>query len=479
MRLRRVLGALVALLLVSALVAGTLTGLFADVARGGLSATGLGGSGDASIPSGTVDTPGPARPPSSPVASEPAPAVLPSPVLLVAEPGQPPRPVRVAAAVEKAADGKVGGRISASVLDVGSGKVLYASRARRAAVPASTMKLLTSAAALSALGADHRFTTRVLQPERGQIVLVGGGDPYLSGRRRAGRASVAELAALTARRLEAAGQTRVALRYDASRFTGPAFAPSWPASYADQVTSISALWVDQGRVTGGSPGGRVADPAAAAGRAFARELKREGITVRSVKAGRAPRRAAALASVPSMPLGRIVELLLTASDNDAAEVVLRQAALASGQPGSFTGGRRAVGQRLRALGVWLEGTAIADGSGLSRDTKVPAESLTRLLRLAVDDDHPELRPLLSGLPVAGVEGSLRSRFLDDASVAGRGLVRAKTGTLRQVHALAGYVRSVDGSLLVFAFLVNDARNEYEAKLWLDRVTSALSQCGCR
>jgi D-alanyl-D-alanine carboxypeptidase/D-alanyl-D-alanine-endopeptidase (penicillin-binding protein 4) len=86
--------------------------------------------------------------------------------------------------------------------------------------------------------------------------------------------------------------------------------------------------------------------------------------------------------------------------------------------------------------------------------------------------------VLTGLPVAGVEGSLRIRYVDDQSLAGRGVVRGKTGTLAQVHALAGYLRAADGSQMAFAFLVNDASDDYAARLWLDRVSTALSRCGC-
>ena len=86
--------------------------------------------------------------------------------------------------------------------------------------------------------------------------------------------------------------------------------------------------------------------------------------------------------------------------------------------------------------------------------------------------------MLTGLPVAGVEGSLRTRYGDDQSLAGRGVVRGKTGTLTGVHALAGYLRTAGGSLLAFAFVVNGAENDFAAKVWLDRVSAALSRCGC-
>jgi D-alanyl-D-alanine carboxypeptidase/D-alanyl-D-alanine-endopeptidase (penicillin-binding protein 4) len=72
--------------------------------------------------------------------------------------------------------------------------------------------------------------------------------------------------------------------------------------------------------------------------------------------------------------------------------------------------------------------------------------MVKVLRLAAQDRHPELRAVVTGLSVAGVEGSLRTRFFDDASLAGRGVVRAKTGTLRKVHTLAGTVRTSDGSV---------------------------------
>ena len=173
------------------------------------------------------------------------------------------------------------------------------------------------------------------------------------------------------------------------------------------------------------------------------------------------------------------QLLLMASDNDAAEVMFRQAAL-SGQAARFVrgGGRKAVHDRLQKLGVLDPSVRIIDGSGLSRQTRVPADSMAKVLRVAMEEKHPELRGVVTGLPVAGVEGSLRVRFFDDAATSARGLVRGKTGTLTGVHSLAGFVRAPDGSLMTYAFLVNNPKNEYEAIIWLDRVTAALARCGC-
>lgn len=101
--------------------------------------------------------------------------------------------------------------------------------------------------------------------------------------------------------------------------------------------------------------------------------------------------------------------MLTNSDNDIAEALARQTALASGQPASFEGAEKAVTARLAALGVDVSGSRFADGSGLGRSDKVSAGLLTGLLAKAADPERPELRPVLTGLPVAGFTGTLRSR----------------------------------------------------------------------
>jgi D-alanyl-D-alanine carboxypeptidase/D-alanyl-D-alanine-endopeptidase (penicillin-binding protein 4) len=375
------------------------------------------------------------------------------------------------------------GSYSAAVLDVGTGATLFGHQAGRALIPASTMKLLTGGAVLSRLGPSHTFHTAVVSPAAGEIVLVGGGDPYLTEKPKPGefprRASLSDLAKRTAAALGKRKITRVRLGYDASSFSGPAWSPAWPSGYRDQVTPVSALWVDEGRVTGRSPGPRVKDSSRAAATVFAAALRRNGVRVSGVRPTRAARSAAQVAAVSSPPLERIVEQMLMASDNDAAEVLFRHVALAAGRPGSAIEAGKAMRAELTRLGVWIDGTRIVDGSGLARQNKVPAATLVRLLRVSADDQGSKLRAVVTGLPVAGVEGTLRRRFGDDASLSGRGVVRGKTGTLRQVQSLAGMMRTRDGSLLAFAFLVNSPKNAYNARVWLDRVTAAISTCGCR
>lgn len=474
------------LLVVAGIVAGILTGTFSAVARRGLYATGLWSDGGALTvpPSVFASSVGSSAPvPTDGRTPDPSPGSTNglTPVLRPAQAGPTPRGSRVAAKVTGVQRRGKLGSFSGSVVDAGSGKSLYGKNADTGYIPASTLKLLTTTAALSILGPDHEFTTKVVAAGSSHIILVGGGDPYLEEKpvpSEPDRATLSELAGSTAAQLRRSGLSRVQLGYDTSLFTGPAWHPDWPATYADQVTPVTALWVNEGRV-GGAVGARVPDPAKAAAKDFAAALAARGVRVSSVIRESANSKARQLAAVQSLPLDRIVERLLMVSDNDAAEVVSRQAALGMGKEGSFAAGRQVVQARLTRLGAWSRNARIRDGSGLSRMNRVPAHLMADVLRLDLQPSHPELRGVITALPVAGVEGSLRRRFSEKGATAGRGLVRAKTGTLTDVDALAGYVRTGDGSLLAYAFLVNDADDYFGTRIWLDRVLSAISTCGCR
>ena len=107
--------------------------------------------------------------------------------------------------------------------------------------------------------------------------------------------------------------------------------------------------------------------------------------------------------------------------------------------------------------------------------------LGRVLVLASSADHPELRPLLTGLAVAGFTGSLEPpRFAATATQWAAGLVRAKTGTLTGVSALAGTVEDVSGRQLAFVFVADRVRpgDTLAARAALDRLATAVAGCGC-
>ncbi|MBB4890190.1 D-alanyl-D-alanine carboxypeptidase/D-alanyl-D-alanine endopeptidase [Streptomyces netropsis] len=375
-------------------------------------------------------------------------------------------------------DGGLGPDRSASVVDVATGEQLYGADQDTAYTPASTVKLATAAAALSALGPDHRIDTTVVTGKDG-MVLVGGGDPTLTARQGTADASLRTLADATARALKARGTTRTKLAYDTSRYAGPAQHVIGPN---ENIAPMSALMIDEGRQDDSDrgPAERSADPAADAAGEFASLLRERGVEIDGDPAGgSAPAKAERIAAVSSPPLSALVERTLTNSDNDIAEALARQTALASGQPASFEGAAKAVTDRLTALGLPMSGAHIADGSGLDRADQVSAALLSQLLARAADPGHPELRPVLTGLPVAGFSGTLRSRYGVDDHAAGRGTVRAKTGTLTGVNSLAGTTVDADGRLLAFAFLTSGTGDPDGAQRALDSLATAVAGCGCR
>ena len=392
-------------------------------------------------------------------------------------------PAKVRAAVSgPAGDEDLGRHVAVEIAPVAGGRPLYTA-GRGAAVPASTTKLLTSAAALEVLGPEATFTTKVVQPGPGRVVLVGGGDPLLGSKpskpRDADyppRADLRTLATRTAAALAAAGVRHVRLGFDDSLFSGPTTSPHWPATYVpeDVVAPITALWADQGNDASGR---READPSQAAATMFADDLRAAGIAVRP-QVRRTPASGETLAQAASAPLREIVQHTLETSDNDAAEVLAHQVGARLSGSGSFDGGVAGVQSTLAKLGVPTDGLRLYDGSGLSRDDRIAPVTLTGVLQVAAR--KPELAAVLGGLPVAGFTGSLIERFEDQASEPGLGMVRAKTGTLTGVNALAGTVTDLDGdvmTLVVMADKVTPART-LAARQALDDAAAALAGCHC-
>jgi D-alanyl-D-alanine carboxypeptidase/D-alanyl-D-alanine-endopeptidase (penicillin-binding protein 4) len=184
--------------------------------------------------------------------------------------------------------------------------------------------------------------------------------------------------------------------------------------------------------------------------------------------------------VQSPTVADLVERMLTNSDNDIAEALARQVALATHRAATFAGGAAAVVDALSRVGIG--GVTLVDGSGLSRLDRVTPATLAALLRLAASADHPELRPILTGLPIAGFTGTMRHRFRDKATLAYDGVVRAKTGTLKDVSSMAGTVVDADGRLLVFAFVSNRTKpvtGRRSPQQALDALVAVVAACGCR
>jgi D-alanyl-D-alanine carboxypeptidase len=394
----------------------------------------------------------------------------------------------------------LGSGVAAVVADA-YGNIVYSQDGSEMTAPASTEKLATALAALDVLGPGAQFRTRVVSGPGDSIVLVGGGDPTLAAGPAPSSdyprpATLKDLAAQTASALRAQHRRRVQLGYDVSLYTGPDMAPGWPASYvaSGDVTQITALEVDQGRLTpAGAPEDaddpvnfqpRSADPVAMAVSAFRSFLTADGIHVAGTPSPAAtPARAAVLATVSSPSLSAMVEWMMLESNNVIAENLARHIAIAMRGPASFSGGAAAETAVLPRLGAG-SGVRLVDGSGLSPDDRIAPDTLVKLLAAAGSPQHPTLRPAITGMPVAGFSGTLSAGQSVFGAIGGpaRGVVRAKTGNLTTVAALAGFAYDRDGRLLEFVFNAShipEPASLQTAATAINAAAEALSNCGCR
>jgi D-alanyl-D-alanine carboxypeptidase/D-alanyl-D-alanine-endopeptidase (penicillin-binding protein 4) len=310
--------------------------------------------------------------------------------------------------------------------------------------PASTLKLLTGAAALRVRGADYVFTTRVVATDpvadgvlRGDLDLVGGGDPTLS------TAALDDLASAVAktgiRRIEGA------IVADDSRYDTTRYLPSLEPGERFEIGPLGALTVDHGLT---SSGAAASDPALLTAQSFDDLLANHGVVVAgAARRGTAPAGARTVASLRSAPVAAIVEGMLTASDNYTAEMLVREVGFAVSHTGSTEAGLRDMIATVARLGVPTAGVSIVDGSGLSHRDRVTCAALLAAVELG---ERPGLEALRTGLAVAGRTGTLALRFVGDP-LAGR--LRAKTGRVDGVVGLAGVV-STPAGVVRFAFVAN-------------------------
>jgi D-alanyl-D-alanine carboxypeptidase len=380
------------------------------------------------------------------------------------------------------------GTLTGAVLDPATGNVLWDQKSTTAIAPASTAKILVSAAALLKLDRGQQFTTRVVAgKDPGTVILIGGGDPTLSSLP-AGKNSVypgaAHLDDLVAQVKANSGGKVTQVFMDLGRYTGDGMAPGWlpgdvPGGY---IAPIGPAMMDGGR----QDPTKIDNPRSGTpARSLAAELaKRLGATLAAKPDVTAPAEAKVLGEVRSAPLAELIDNYLQISDNVLAETVAREVAKSIGEEASFAGVSRSTLKVLQENGFDTAGAVMADGSGLSTVDRVPARLLASVLAVAAGPDGKDprtakLRSMLGGLPVAGGSGTLEPRFVTGTPAAtGRGWVRAKTGTLSGVNSLAGVVLDADGRILVFAMMTGGT-DANAARPALDAVAAALRACGCR
>jgi D-alanyl-D-alanine carboxypeptidase/D-alanyl-D-alanine-endopeptidase len=415
----------------------------------------------------------------------PSPVEAPGPQItgLAADAPTPSAPVLSGYAGTLAGDSLIpGATTGVSVIDVATGTELVDHQASAPLTPASSNKVLTAWASLSALGGGHRMETRAVL-SGGTVTLVGGGDVLLAADAGdpsavVGHAGLGDLARAAAAELTGQGVTSVGVALDDTLFTGPAWNSGWESGNEAWVGQIQPIMVD---VTAYGSTGSPADPAMEAARAFSQALSAAGITVTGeVTRAAAPAGATKLASVQSAPLADVLSVSIKASDNTMTEVEGRVLAAATGREASFTGATQAVREQLQADGFDVTGLTLVDVCGLAKGDKVPAHLLAQIIARAAGADGGTVgRDLLTALPVGALDGTLSDRYVGTSAA---GVVRAKTGSLDQTVSLTGTVVTADGRLLAYSVIIDGFP---EGGMWSARTAMdndliiPLSGCGCR
>ncbi len=181
-------------------------------------------------------------------------------------------------------------------------------------------------------------------------------------------------------------------------------------------------------------------------------LKQRGITVRKgVSVGKTPAKAISLGKSESAPMYEILADMLKFSNNYIAEMLTKQLAVKAGAlPGTMAAGMNSLGATLSKYGLYPNDYSLTSPSGLSQRNKIRPKKMCELL-LAIKKNLKAFPEIVAGLPLAGVDGTLKSRMKNTKA---EGRVRGKTGLLTGAVGLSGYAEKSDGSILTYVFLYN-------------------------
>jgi D-alanyl-D-alanine carboxypeptidase/D-alanyl-D-alanine-endopeptidase (penicillin-binding protein 4) len=354
----------------------------------------------------------------------------------------------------------------AYVRDLDSGAVLFAERATTPRIPASVEKLFTTSSALLRLGPATTLQTvaatapdAAVDPDgtlHGDLVLVGGGDPFF------GDASAARLA----RGVRAAGIRRIdgAVVGDESAFD--ARRSGCCAGYDPDLGGVlSALAYDRGIFAGHAQ----LSAARFAATRFTAELKTAGVTATgTAHAGAAPAGAKTIASLPSRSVAELARYINVPSNNFAAEMLFRDLGARFAGRGTLANGAAVVRATVAELGVHPH---VVDGSGLSRNDRTSPREVVRLLEQL--SKRAVGKAFRASLAVTGRTGTVKARMRGTPA---DGRCQVKTGTLRLVSGLSGYCHTAGGRDVVFSFMSNRA-NTPAAKAREDRMAAAIARLG--
>lgn len=359
-----------------------------------------------------------------------------------------------------------------------AGRPLISQNPEKPVIPASTEKLLTGAAALQGLGATTRLVTVAASGKPvengvvdGDLYLIGGGDPLLTTNGYKPTFEdpdqVVNDYSQLADRIAAAGVTEIRgdIVGDDSRYDTERWVRSWPTRYQQggDVGPLSALVVNDGQTgyttdpDAANKQRKAGDPTVLASQTLKALLAKRGVRVTGDgRAGPAPEQRTEVARLESLTVSDTVAELIADSDNNTAELLTKELGLQRGGTGSTDAGTKAIVDVLHELGFPTQGVSLVDGSGLDTGNRVTCDVLVHALDLLGPDSI-----VVKNLPVAGQTGTLRKRMKGTPA---EGNVRAKTGTLNEVNALAGFATTSGGAHVTFAYVLNGNDPKGAAKL---------------
>ena len=300
------------------------------------------------------------------------------------------------------------------LIDPVTGETIFENSATSLRKPASLLKILSATALLTYLTPDHRFTTEISTgAEPNTLMIAGSLDPWMernnSVATKMGRVSLPKLVKTALKKLDADNGSPIkTLRIE------------YASMYSVDLDFIKA------------------------------QLKARDIKVATLKVTNAEARLYAkesIAKFQSPPLQTIMDWMLLWSDNTLGNRMAMHASMKAGFGYTESGIEKVFVKTLTDLEVDSTGLNAVDGSGLSKSNKVSARMLGQLLLKTYNND--KYRSIYGGLPIGGISGTMKSRFVKSAPSA-IGLVRAKTGTLNGTVSMAGYVQGGDKEYIFVA-----------------------------
>ena len=328
------------------------------------------------------------------------------------------------------------------LVDPSTGESIFEYSADSLRMPASLLKIITAVALLYYVEPDFRFTTEILTgSEPNTLVIAGSLDPWMERNGvlaiKMGRASLPKLVKTALKKLDSDNGAPIKtlnIKYSKMHYPDLDFIKSQFVARNVEVTTT--------RITSEE----------------ASLSSKESIAV-----------------FQSPPMQKIMDWMLIWSDNTLGNRMAMYASMKAGFGYSESGIQETFIKTLNNLGIDSTGLVAVDGSGLSRSNRVSAQMLAELLLKTYDNE--KYRIIYGGLPVGGVNGTMRNRFVSSAPKA-IGLVRTKTGSLTGVVSLAGYVQGGDREYIFVA--IADQIPKYPsaaraARIALDKVLAKFAK----